>query len=237
MAALRPGTWKATFGTSGVIIASTGEIPASPMPTLPPEALAGLGGKAFFCVEGMIITAGAAIDWVAQGLSLFPSTGALLAAAEATLDSGGAAFRPSLQGLGAPHANMDATGLLAGLHPGVAPAHLARAAIDGVAFRAREIAEAMSPLIGRDAPLGVDGGLAASPVFLQALADALNRPVRRHTVTEATAYGAAMAAGFGAGLLDEAALARRATYETAVEPRLGAAEAEARYQVWAGKVY
>ena len=231
------GTWKATFGTSGVIIASTGETPASPMPTLPPEALAGLGGKAFFCVEGMIITAGAAIDWVAQGLGLFQSTATLLAAAEAVPDTGGVAFRPSLQGLGAPHANINAAGLLAGLHPGVTPAHLARAAVDGVAFRAREIAEAMSPLIGRDAPLGVDGGLAASPVFLQALADALSRPVRRHTVTEATAYGAAMAAGFGAGLLDESALAARATYKALVEPRIGAAEAEARYRAWSGKVY
>ncbi len=233
---VQAGTWKATFGTSGVIIASTGETPASPMPTLPPEALAGLGGKAFFCVEGMIITAGAAIDWMAQGLGLFPSTGALLAAA-AVPDASGAAFRPSLQGLGAPHANMDAAGLLAGLHPGVTPGHLARAAVEGVAFRAREIAEAMSPLIGRDAPLGVDGGLAASPVFLQALADALNRPVRRHTVQEATAYGAAMAAGFGVGLLDQAALAKRATYEGLVEPRIGADEAEARYAAWAGKVY
>ena len=231
------GTWKATFGTSGVIIASTGGAPNSPMPTLPPEALAGIGGTAFFCVEGMIITAGAALDWVAQGLGLFPSTGALLDAAAATPDAGGAAFRPSLQGLGAPHMTMDAAGLIAGLHPGVTAAHIARAAVDSIAFRAREIAEAMSPLIGRDTALGVDGGLAASPVFLQALADALSRPVRRHTVQEATAYGAAMAAGFGAGLLDEAALAARATYEGLVEPRIGADEAEARYRAWAGKVY
>ena len=230
------GTWKATFGTSGVIIASTGEAPASPMPTLPPEALAGLGGKAFFCVEGMIITAGAAIDWVAKGLDLFPSTGALLAAAEASPDAGGVAFRPSLQGLGAPHANMDAAGLLAGLHPGVTPAHLARAAVDGVAFRAREIAEAMRPLIGVDSALGVDGGLTASPVFLQALADALSRPVRRHTVREATAFGAAMAAGLGVGLLDEAALETRATYEGAVEPRTSADDSHARYRAWAEKL-
>ena len=185
----------------------------------------------------MIITAGAAIDWVAQDLGLFPSTGALLAAAEATPDAAGAAFRPSLQGLGAPHANMDAAGVIAGLHPGIGPGHLARAAVEGVAFRAREIAEAMSPLIGRYAPLGVDGGLSASPVFLQALADALCRPVRRHTVTEATAYGAAMAAGVGAGLLAEAALAERATYEGEIEPRIDADQSEERYRVWAGKVY
>jgi glycerol kinase len=234
---VQAGTWKATFGTSGVIIASTGEAPNSPMPTLPPEALAGMGGKAFFCVEGMIITAGAALDWVAQGLGLFPSTAALLDAAAETADAAGAAFRPSLQGLGAPHMNMDAAGLIAGLHPGVAVAHLARAAVDGVAFRAREIAEAMRPLIGEHAPLGVDGGLTASPIFLQALADALSRPVRRHTVREATAYGAAMAAGLGAGLLDEAALAERATYEGLIEPGVGADEAEARYKAWAGKVF
>jgi glycerol kinase len=231
------GTWKATFGTSGVIIASTGEAPNSPMPTLPPEALAGISGKAFFCVEGMIITAGAAIDWVAQGLGLFPTTGALLDAAAAAPDSGGAAFRPSLQGLGAPHADMDAAGLIAGLHPGVGSGHLARAAVDGVAFRAREIAEAMRPLIGEETTLGVDGGLTASPIFLQSLADALSRPVRRHVVREATAYGAAMAAGLGAGLLDDAALAERATYEGLVEPGIGADEAEARYKAWAGKVF
>jgi len=230
------GTWKGTFGTSGVIIASTGETPDSPMPTLPPEALAGMGGKAFFCVEGMIITAGAAIDWVAQGLGLFPTTEALLASAAATPDAGGAAFRPSLQGLGAPHANMDAAGVIAGLHPGIGPGHIARAAVEGVAFRAREIAEAMRPLIGENTPLGVDGGLTASPVFLQALADALSRPVRRHTVREATAYGAAMAAAFGAGLLDQAALAERATYEDLVEPAISADEAQALYQAWAAKL-
>jgi glycerol kinase len=231
------GTWKATFGTSGVIIASTGETPNSPMPTLPPEALAGMGGKAFFCVEGMIITAGAAIDWVAQGLGLFASAEALLDAAAETPDAGGAAFRPSLQGLGAPYADMDAAGLIAGLHPGIGPGHIARAAVEGVAFRAREIAQAMRPLIGEDSPLGVDGGLTASPIFLQALADALGRPVRRHVVREATAYGAAMAAGLGAGLLDDAALAERATYEALVEPGIGADEAEARYAAWAAKVF
>jgi len=234
---VKAGTWKGTFGTSGVIIASTGQAPNSPMPTLPPEALAGIGGTAFFCVEGMIITAGAAIDWVAQGLGLFPSAGALLDAAAETPDSAGAAFRPSLQGLGAPHMTMDAAGLIAGLHPGVTAAHIARAAVDSIAFRAREIAEAMRPLIGEDSALGVDGGLTASPIFLQALADALSRPVRRHTVREATAYGAAMAAGLGAGLLDEAALAERATYEGVVEPGISADEAEARYAAWAGKVY
>ena len=233
---VQAGTWKATFGTSGVIIASTGETPSSPMPTLPPEALAGIGGAAVFCVEGMIITAGAALDWVAQGLGLFPSTSALLAAAAATPDSRGAAFRPSLQGLGAPHADMNAAGVIAGLHPGVTAAHVARAAVEGIAFRAREIAEAMRPLIGEETPLGVDGGLTASPIFLQALADALGRPVRRHTVREATAYGAAMAAGLGAGLLDEAALAERATYDAVIEPGIGADEAKARYAAWAGKV-
>jgi glycerol kinase len=231
------GTWKATFGTSGVIIASTGQAPASPMPTLPPEALAGIDGAAYFCIEGMIITAGAALDWVALGLGLFTSTGALLEAAAATPDAAGAAFRPSLQGLGAPHADMDAAGLLAGLHPGIGPGHVARAAVEGIAFRAREIAEAMRPLIGEETPLGVDGGLAASPVFLQALADALSRPVRRHIVREATAYGAAMAAGLGAGLLDAAALGERTTYEALVEPQIGANEAEARYAAWARKVY
>ena len=231
------GTWKATFGTSGVLIASTGEIPNSPMPTLPVEALARLDGKAFYCVEGMIITAGAAIDWLVRDLGLFASAEALFEAAARTPDAGGAAFRPSLQGLGAPHADITATGLIAGLHPGIGPDHLARAAVDGLAFRAREIAQAMAPLVSAGAPLGVDGGLSASNVFLHALADAIGRPVRRHVVREATAFGAAMAAGFGAGLLDEAALAERAVYEAVVEPRMGADEAEARYQAWAGKVY
>ena len=70
-----------------------------------------------------------------------------------------------------------------------------------------------------------------------ALADAIGRPVRRHTVREATAYGAAMAAGLGAGLLNEAALAERATYEQIVEPKISPDEAEARYRVWAGRVF
>ncbi len=234
-AALDAGGWKATYGTSGVVMASTGDAPVQPHRTIPPEAAARRNGKALYCVEGMIISTGTAVDWLCSGLGLFDSPAALCAAA-GTVEASGVHMRPSLQGLGAPHGKFGATGLLAGLTLGTRREHLARAVLEGIAFRTREVVETLEGALPLSEALGVDGGLASSDVFLSILADTLGRPVRRHVAREGTAYGAAVAAGLGAGLLTEADLKSRARYDRTFEPSIGADQARAAFAAWSAAV-
>lgn len=234
-AALDAGGWKATYGTSGVVMASTGATPLQPHRTMPPEAAARREGKALYCVEGMIISTGTAVDWLCSGLGLFDSPADLCVAAGA-VEASGVHMRPSLQGLGAPHGKFGATGLLAGLTLGTRREHLARAVLEGIAFRTREIVETLQGALPLSEALGVDGGLASSDVFLSILADKLGRPVRRHVAREGTAYGAAMAAALGAGLLTEADLPSRARYGRVFEPSIGVDQASTEFAAWSAAV-
>lgn len=230
------GAWKATYGTSAVLMVSMGAEPKSPHPTLGVMALAAGGGEALFCFEGMVITAGAFVDWLC-GLGLYASPADLQAAAERVAGSGGAAIRPSLQGLGAPHGRFDLPAMIDGLRPGVGRGELARAALEGVAWRMREIA-AMAGRADIQLPeaLPVDGGGTVNGLLMQIQADALQRPVRRHAVRDATAYGAMLAAAMGAGLVGREDLAGLARYDAEFEPHMSADEAQARYDGWAAAV-
>ncbi|QUD88718.1 FGGY family carbohydrate kinase [Phenylobacterium montanum] len=229
---IEAGGWKASFGTSGTVIASTGPGPEWPHRTMPPEVLAMGGGRTLYCVEGMVITAGAAIDWLCRGLGLFDDAQAVYAAARSVHSSGGVTFRPSLQGLGAPHARFEARGLLSGFSLATRKEHLARAVLEGLAFRVREIVAAMGSMVGDEAPLRIDGGMTADPVFPQILADCLGRPVMRHAIREATAFGAALAAGLGVGQIREAELASRASHDETFQPRLDVQQAASSFDDW-----
>lgn len=237
-AALRPGAWKATYGTSGVLMAGTGGAPFSPHASMPAQALAFAGGRRRFCIEGMVITAGSLIEWLCGPLGLFASPAALEAAARSVPDAGDVVMRPSLQGMGAPHGRFAARGLIAGLSFAATPAHIARAALQSIAFRFRDIADLVAAVPALEVPgaLPVDGGLAASDVLLQLQADALQRPVRRHAVREGTAYGAALTAGLGAGLIGESDLPAFARYEAEFIPAIGRDEADAAYAKWSATV-
>ncbi|MFI4936597.1 MAG: FGGY-family carbohydrate kinase, partial [Caulobacterales bacterium] len=138
-----------------------------------------------------------------------------------------------------PYGDAARRGAVGGLAPDVSRAHIARAAMEGVAFRVREVFEHLYALTGMTpAPArGVDGGLTASDVFLQVQADLLGRPVRRHAVREATACGAAICAGLGVGLLTGADAAAFVAYERTFEPRLGADESTGRFAAWKAQVY
>lgn len=231
--ALLAGKWKATYGTSGVVMMSTGAAPATPSPSMPPLALSRAAGRTDFAFEGMVVTAGAFLDWMWRDLGLFASAAALDEAAASVMDAGGAAIRPSLQGLGAPHARFDAAGLFAGLRPGVRPPHLARAALEAIAYRVREVADAIETGgIALPARLPVDGGLTAGELLLQLQADTLGRPVQRHAVRDGTAYGAIVAAALGAGLADRSDLARFARYDCTFEPRISRDQADSGFAAW-----
>lgn len=231
-------TAKVTYGTSATLNLSTGPELVFRSMTAPPFVLSCVDGRARFCVEGMVLSAGSAIDWLRSACGL-GGHARFEVQAGSVADAGGAAFLPALQGLGAPHGDAARRGVLTGLTPSVTSAHLARAGLEGVAFRVREACEHVFEVAGADASgsLGVDGGLTANPTFLQIQADLLGRPLRRHAVPEATAAGAALAAARGVGLLSESDTGAFMRYDRTIEPRLSADEAQARFIAWKAQVY
>jgi glycerol kinase len=181
----------------------------------------------------MVFSAGAALDWLRRTARL-GGRGRFEALAASVEDAGGVAFLPALGGLGAPAPDPSRRGLIAGLGTSAGAGHIARAAMEGVAHRVREVFDHVFDSAGPAPPpaLGVDGGLASSATFLQIQADVLARPIRRHAVREATALGAAICAARGARLLTEADMAGFVRYDAIFEPRIGAEEAAARHLAW-----
>lgn len=232
---LSAGAWKATYGTSGVLLASTGANPSSPHRTIPIQAITKAGDAISWCVEGMVISCGAFLTWLCQEMGMFADAATLSNAAASVPDTRGVIVRPSLQGLGAPHGRFHERALISGLDAGAGRAHVAHAAMQGIAFRMMEIARVVAATQGLRTPdhLPVDGGVSASAPLLQMQADALGLPVRRHLVKEATACGAAIAAGLGVGRIAEGELPRFARYDAEFTPRVGRDEADAAYQAWA----
>ncbi len=231
--AWQAGDWKATYGTSATLMASTGEAPTLAA-GLTPMLQAAHGNQTFFAVEGMVLSAGALLDWLVDGLGLYRSVEDLSRAAASVDGSGGVAIRPALQGLGAPHHDASSQAAIVGLSGSSTHAHIARAAFESIAFRVREIAKAAASIDGIVVPeaLPVDGGLAASDLFLQIQADLLSRPVDRHSQLEATALGACIAAAIGAGLATRDELAHLAHSVKRFDPTIDPGEAEARFSQW-----
>jgi glycerol kinase len=165
---------------------------------------------------------------------LYGSVAELARAAASVHGSGGVSIRPALNGLGAPHHDSSRRAAIVGLSGATTRAHVARAAFESIAFRVREIAEAAGDIAGIEVAeaLPVDGGVAASDLFLQIQADLLARPVDRHHQIEATALGACIAAAIGAGLATHGELAHLARKAKHFAPSIGADEAEARCSEW-----
>ncbi len=229
---------KITYGTSATLDLSTGTELMFRSPLAPPFVLSSVAGQTRFCVEGMVLSAGSALDWL-RGACGLGGHARFEALAASVADTAGAAFLPALQGLGAPHGDAARRGSLTGLTPAVSPAHLARAGLEGVAFRVREAFEFVYALTGAAPPeaIGVDGGLTANAGFLRIQADLLGRPLRRHAIREATAAGAALAAGRGEGLLTDSDIAAFTRYREVVEPAIGADESAARFDAWRARVH
>ena len=233
-----PGAVKVTLGTSATLdLATGGELMLRDM-TAPPFVVSSVSGENRFCLEGMVYSAGAALDWVRTTMRL-GDPAAFDRAAAAARDAGGVWFLPALQGLGAPYGDAARRGELGGLTLAADRGQIARAALEGVAFRVREVFDHVHALAGRAPPasLGVDGGLAGSDVFLQLQADLLGRPVRRHAIREATACGAAICAGRGVGMLGAGDAGAFVRYDRVYEPQIGAEDADARLAAWKTSVY
>ncbi|MGH0036621.1 MAG: FGGY family carbohydrate kinase [Myxococcota bacterium] len=228
-----PGGWKATYGTSAALMVCTGPAPRL-IPGLLPLLQLARGEQLLFAAEGMVNSAGALLDWLIGDLGLLSSVEELTDLAARVEDSGGVAIRPALQGLGAPHHDPEARAAVVGLSRASGKGQIARAALESIAFRVREIADAVeaSPDLEVPTALRVDGGLTANDLFLQIHADLLGRPIERHADPEATGLGACLGAALGCGLLGRDDLDRFAKTDRTFEPRIHPDQARERLARW-----
>lgn len=199
-ACLAPGMLKATYGTGCFLLAHAG----ASVPTSQNRLLATLAfrvdGQPAYALEGAIFVAGAAVQWLRDGLGLIASAAETEALARSVPDSGGVQFVPAMAGLGAPHWAPQARGLITGLSGGTTRAHIARATLEAMGQQTADLADALAADGVAVRALNVDGGMVANDWLCQDLADSLGIPVARPHVIETTALGAAMLAGVGAGV-------------------------------------
>ncbi|MDP6978820.1 MAG: FGGY family carbohydrate kinase [Myxococcota bacterium] len=227
------GDWKATYGTSATLMVSTGDAMAFEG-GLTPMLQCAKGDQTLFASEGMVVSAGGLLDWLVGELRLFDSVAELVLEAAAVSSADGVAICPALQGLGAPHNDSTRRASIVGLSGASSRGQIARAALESIAFRIREIANGAATIQDLSVPeaLPVDGGLAVSDFFLQIQADLLGRPVDRHHEIEATVLGACVAAALGSGLATRDDLAELTRMQTRFEPAIGSDEADERYAQW-----
>jgi glycerol kinase len=227
---LERGEAKCTYGTGAFLLASTGAAPARSTNGLVACPAWRLGDRTTWCLDGQVLTVGAAVDWLID-MGIVGEPADLDRLGTTVSDSGGATFVPALAGLAAPFWRPNAKASLTGLSLGTQRAHLVRAAIDGIAAQVALLAAA----VGRDlqAPLTtlrVDGGLTRSEVLLQTQADLLQAPVEVLPSPHATAVGVAAFAAIGAGLPDNAVV--RSAPDRVVEPSISADAAATRLDAW-----
>ena len=232
---LTPGEVKITYGTAAMIDLNAGPEPLFSMHGAYPLVLWQRNGQRTFCLEGTAITAGAAVLWLRDGLGVITDEAESATLAASVADSGGVWAVPAFQGLGTPYLDSAARAVIGGLSRATTRAHVVRAVLEGIAWRCREVYDALRADSPHPAPasLRADGGAARNDVLLQAQADALGLPVERPAVLDAAALGAAYLAGLATGVWagpDDLAHAWRR--ERLFEPRLGDDEREARLAHW-----
>jgi glycerol kinase len=195
---VRPGLVKATYGTGVFVLAHVGSERPSPAGGLLPTVAWTVGGVPEWAIDGGVFTAGALLEWLSRDLGLAADPAALAGAAAAVEDAGGVKVLPALAGVGAPWWKPDARAVIAGLSASVRPAHVARAALEGVAWRVADVVSVIQDSVPVQV-LRVDGGLTRDPTLLQLQADASGVTVQRGLL-DATAAGAAALAAVGAGV-------------------------------------
>ncbi len=200
-ACFRPGSAKNTYGTGCFLLVHTGDRPvASRAGLLTTIAASPVAGRPEYALEGSVFIAGAAIQWLRDGLGILGNSGESEALAASVPDNGGVYFVPAFVGLGAPHWDMYARGTILGLTRGTGRGHLVRAALEAIAYQTREVLQAAVADAGIAlAELRVDGGATVNDLLMQFQADVLGAPVVRPVVRETTALGAAYLAGLAVG--------------------------------------
>jgi len=229
-----PGSVKLSLGTSGMMQLHVGEEIATPGPGAYPLVLWSLDGTRQFCHEGAMLTAGAAAQWLRDGLGLVADLGQLEALARSVPSSDGVWAVPAFQGLGTPHLDLDARGLIGGLSRGTTRAQVARAVLEGIAWRSAEVLDSLAAALPeRPTRIRVDGGAATNDLLLELLADFTGVAIERPIVHESAVLGAALLAGRAVGRWTDADVASRWRADRLFEPRLGADERASRRERWA----
>jgi len=199
-ACFHPGESKCTYGTGAFLLENIGNTPLPSRSGLLTTVAWQVDGMTTYALEGSSFIAGAAVQWLRDGLGLVHTAAEIETLARQVPDSGGVVFVPALTGLGAPHWNSGARGLISGITRGTTAAHLARATLEGIALQIVDLCKAMADDKGK--PLHtfkVDGGAAQNNLLMQLQADLLEKAVSRPQTVETTALGAAMLAGLAVG--------------------------------------
>ena len=233
-ACFEPGDAKCTYGTGAFLLMNTGDAPVPSTHGLVTTVAWELPGERAYALEGSAFVAGAAVQWLRDGLEFFASASEVEALAASVDSSDGVVVVPALTGLGAPHWRPDARGAITGLTRGTTRAHLARATLEGIALQNVDILRAMERDAGHAlGTLKVDGGAAANDLMMQFQSDVLGVPIRRPQLLETTALGAAFLAGLGCGLWpDKQAITRTWREDRAFAPQMAADEVDAHLARW-----
>jgi glycerol kinase len=233
-ACFAPGAAKNTYGTGCFALLNTGDRPVASRHGLLTTLAWRIDGRTTYALEGAVFIAGAAVQWLRDGLGIIAAAAETEALARSVADTGGVYFVPAFVGLGAPYWDQRARGVIVGLTRGTTRAHLARAALEAIAYQSRDVLDAMAA--DAKASLGevkVDGGATANDFLCQFQADVLDATVARPAVIETTALGAAYLAGLGSGLwrsLD--AVAERHAVERHFTPSMDAMARAEGYAGW-----
>jgi glycerol kinase len=230
----RPGMAKNTYGTGCFMLQNTGTKPVASANRLLTTVAWRAGGTTEYALEGSIFIAGAVVQWLRDGLGLIRSSADVEALAATVPDNGGVFFVPAFAGLGAPQWDSYARGTLIGLTRATTAGHIARAALEGIAYQVADVLDAMRRDSGIAlSELRVDGGASVNAALMQFQADVLGVPVVRAATAETTALGAAYLAGLAVGFWkDPAEIAARWQAGARFEPRMPPAQAKALRERW-----
>jgi glycerol kinase len=230
---VQPGEAKNTYGTGAFMLMNTGNTRPSLGDGLLTTIACDANGAPCYALEAAIFIAGAAVQWLRDGLGLIKTASESEALASGLTGNDGVYFVPALTGLGAPHWEAEARGMLVGLTRGTTKAHLVRAALEAMAFGTADVMRSMQSRSGVTlAALRVDGGATNNGWLMQFQADVLGVPVEKPAMVETTALGAAGLAGLHTGVWSGISDFRQAARVSVIEPGAGAAGARAAYAGW-----
>jgi glycerol kinase len=233
-ACFEAGTAKNTYGTGAFILMNTGTAPVASDNGLLTTIGWGLDGSVTYCLEGSVFVAGAAVQWLRDQLQMISGAAETEALAASEPDNGGVYFVPAFVGLGAPHWDPQARGLLIGLTRGTSRGHIARAALESMAYQSLDVLSVMEKDSGQSlTALKVDGGASANNLLIQFQADLLDTAVHRPVVQETTALGAAYLAGLAVGFWDSTTdVADNWKLDREFQPDMKAGERDRLCQQW-----
>ena len=233
-----PGMVKNTYGTGCFMLMCTGAQPIASHNQLITTAACPLHGAPQYALEGSVFVAGAAVQWLRDGLGIIKASADVEALAASVSDNGGVYFVPAFTGLGAPHWDPYARGAVVGVTRGTGAGHIARAALESIAYQTADVLRAMQDDSGITlSELRVDGGATRDDLLMQIQADVLGVPVVRPQVSETTALGAAYLAGLAVGYwAGPEAIEAQWRAERIFEPSISRDEAQARMHRWSRAV-